>query len=65
MPGVARHERPTRVVGLACGVTSVDKARTPSQVAHVLDGEQGNEGTGGVQQMALTELSGGQVGSPL
>jgi hypothetical protein len=65
MPGIACHEHPTHVVGLAHGVASGGKALTPSRVAHVPDGEKGNGGTNGVQQVALTELCEGQVDNPL
>jgi hypothetical protein len=63
--GVACRERTTHVVGLAHGVASDGKALTQCWVARVPDGEQGNGGTGGVRQVALTELRDGPVGSPL
>jgi hypothetical protein len=65
MPGIACRERPTRVVGLARAVASGGKALTPSWVAHVPDGEQGNGGTSGVRQVVLVEFSEGLVDNPL
>jgi hypothetical protein len=63
--GIARRERPPHVVGQKRGVGSGGQALTPHQVALVPDREQGNNGASEVQQVALTELREGPVGSPL
>jgi hypothetical protein len=42
--GVARRERPTRMVGQKLGVANRGHALTPYRIALILNGEQGNGG---------------------
>jgi hypothetical protein len=53
------------MVGWKLGVINGGHALTPHRVALVLNGEQGNGGVTEDQQVALTELREGPVGSPL
>jgi hypothetical protein len=53
------------VVGLPRGVIDGSHAPTPSLVALILNGQQGNRSASGVLQVSLTELHEGLVGSPL
>jgi hypothetical protein len=63
--GIACRERPPRVVCRTLGVAHSGQALTPRRVALVMNREQGNGGAGKAQQVALTELHEGLVGSPL
>jgi hypothetical protein len=63
--GVACSKRPTRMVGQKLGVTDGGHALTPHHVALVPNGEQGNDSVTENQQVMLTELREGLVGSPL
>jgi hypothetical protein len=63
--GVARCERPTRMVGRKLGVTNGGHALTPYRIALIPNEEQGNGGVAKDRQVALTELREGLVGSPL
>jgi hypothetical protein len=63
--GVACCKCPTRMVGRKLEVTNGGHAPTPHCVALISDGEQGNDSVAEDQQVALTELHEGLVGSPL
>jgi hypothetical protein len=63
--GVACCERPPRVVHRTLGVTHNGQALAPCRVALILNRKQGNGCAGKAQQVALTELHEGLVGSPL
>jgi hypothetical protein len=63
--GVARCERPTRMVGRKLGVTNGGHALTPYRIALIPNEEQGNGGVAKDRQVALTELREGLVDSPL
>jgi hypothetical protein len=62
---VACHERPTHVVGRKLGVANDGHTLTPHRVALIPNGEQGDGGAVEAQQVMLTELHEGLVGSAL
>jgi hypothetical protein len=62
---VACCERPTRKVGWKLRVTNGGHALTPYRIAVISNGEQGDGGVVEDQQVALTKLCEGLVGSPL
>jgi hypothetical protein len=63
--GVACCEHPTRVVGQKLEVANGSHALTLHRIALILNGEQGDGGAVEDQQVALTELHEGLMGSPL
>jgi hypothetical protein len=65
MLGVARRERPSRVVGSKLEVTNGGHMLTPHRVALISNEEQGDGGVIEDRKVALTELREGLVGSPL
>jgi hypothetical protein len=62
---IAGHERPTHMVGQKLGVANGGYALTPHHVALILNGEQGDGSVAEDQQVVLTDLREGLVGSPL
>jgi hypothetical protein len=65
MLGVACLELPPHVVCQTLGVAHSGQVLASCYVSLILDREQGNGGTGKAQQVALTELQEGLVGSLL
>jgi hypothetical protein len=63
--GVACCEHPTRVVGQKLEVANGGHTLTLHRIALILNGEQGDGGAVEDQQVALTELHEGLMGSPL
>jgi hypothetical protein len=63
--GIACRERPTGVVSQTLGVTNDGHTLTPHRIALIPNGEQGDGSAVEAQQVVLTELHEGLVGSPL
>jgi hypothetical protein len=63
--GIARHERPTRMVGRKLRVANSGHVLTPYRVALILNGEQSFGSVTEDRQVVLIELHEGLVGSPL
>jgi hypothetical protein len=63
--GIVCRECPPCMVSRTLKVANGGQALTPRCIALVLDGEQGNNGADEAQQVALTKLYEGLVGSAL